>query len=250
MAVGIRWTDTPPVIIDRVDRTDRTDRDRTDRDRDDREDRDDRDDHDSDDRDRPAVSVDAGLVKRARAGDAAAFEALYERHVDAVHRFVYVRLRDGGLARDVTQDVFLAALRGLQGLRDDARFAPWLMRIAHAAVVDHWRRVGRGPRLVPLDGGDDDVEDGAAGPRIDSAGWHAAHDGARPTEHGLDDWDLVTALGRLTELQQQVLALRFIAELSVADVATALATSEDAVKKLQRRGLAALRRRLELEMRR
>ncbi len=189
--------------------------------------------------------LDGALAARARGGDAAAFEALYERHVDAVHRFVYSRLRDAAAARDVTQDVFLAALRTLPGLRDASRFRPWLLRIAHATVVDHWRRVGRGPRLVPLDahGG---LADGAAGARLPAA----RDDTARTAERRVDDDALLAALGRLTELQQQVLDLRYIAELSVAEVAAALGCSEDAVKKLQRRGLAALRRALGAEDRR
>jgi len=190
----------------------------------------------------PSGDVDADLAARARSGDAAAFEALYERHVDAVHRFAFSRVRDAAAARDVTQDVFLAALRTLPGLRDPSCFRPWLMRIAHATLIDHWRRTYRGPRLVSLDapGGAARVAAGAGLPA-------GRDDPARSVERRLEGEALLAALGRLTDLQQHVLTLRYIAELPVADTAEALGCSEDAVKKLQRRGLAALRRALAAE---
>lgn len=188
----------------------------------------------------PAPAGDeARLVRRAREGDAAAIEALYLAHVDRVHRFAFSRLHDDAEARDVAQDVFVSALHGLPGLRADDRFGPWLMRIAHVTILGRWRRTGRGPRLVALDD-DPEVPDGGTDP--------ASHDDvARDVQRRLDGAAIGAALGRLTDLQQQVVTLRFIAELSVADTAAAVGCTQDAVKKLQRRGLASLRMWLERE---
>lgn len=204
----------------------------------------------------PPDADGARLVHRARGGDAPAFEQLYERHVDAVHRFVYVRVRDAAVARDVTQDVFLTALRSLPNLRDDGRFLPWLLRIAHGTVVDHWRRTGRGPRLVSLDAATEAGDGPFAGVDLPldhltlapDAGVDA--DPERAAARTLDADALMAAIAQLTDLQQHVVTLRYIAELSVADTAEAVGCSEDAVKKLQRRGLASLRRRLEAGNRR
>lgn len=187
-----------------------------------------------------AAGDEARLVRRARAGEAAAMEALYLAYVDRVHRFAFSRLRDDAEARDVTQDVFVSALCGLPGLRADDRFGPWLMRIAHMTILGRWRRTGRGPRLVALDD-DPDVPDAVAVlPSPD--------DVVRDVQRVLDGAAIGAALGRLTDLQQQVVTLRFIAELSVADTAAAIGCTQDAVKKLQRRGLESLRLWLDREV--
>lgn len=188
----------------------------------------------------PAPAGDeARLVRRAREGDTAAMEALYLAYVDRVHRFAFSRLHDDAEARDVAQDVFVSALHGLPGLRVDDRFGPWLMRIAHVTILARWRRTGRGPRLVALDN-DPDVPDGGAElPSPD--------DVARDVQRRLDGAAIGAALTRLTDLQQQVVTLRFIADLSVADTAAAVGCTQDAVKKLQRRGLAGLRLWLDRE---
>jgi RNA polymerase sigma-70 factor (ECF subfamily) len=118
----------------------------------------------------------------------------------------------------------------LPAYRDTGRpFEAWLYRIAHARVVDHYRR--QNVRLVaPLD------EQLVAGDTTDPAQTAAHQDDVRRA------WE---ALSSLTEDQQQVISLRFLAGYSIAEAASVLEKTEGAVKALQHRALASLRRLLE-----
>lgn len=79
------------------------------------------------------------LVEQARAGDTAAFEALYVRHVSAVQQVVGAIVRNRALVPDAVQEVFTRALDRLPTLRDPSRFRPWLLSIARHVATDHVR---------------------------------------------------------------------------------------------------------------
>ena len=192
------------------------------------------------------MSVDEQrLVERARAGDAEAFGAIYQRHVDRVHGFIAFRVRDAALAEDLTQDVFLQAIRGLEGFDWRGSLAPWLMRIARNTVVDHWRRSGRRPErpLTAVEAGE--AEDDSS--RIDRLAVSEEDAGLQRAEMALDREELLRASEHLTELQQRVIALRFAAGLSIRETAEAMGRSDGAIKNLQHHAVKALRRAIETE---
>src|SRR5437867_12907553 len=83
---------------------------------------------------------DRNLALRAGKGDAAAFGALYDRHVEAVYRYVYYRVRNDADAEDLTSDVFMRALRAISRYEPRQAFLAWLYRIARNAVIDRSRR--------------------------------------------------------------------------------------------------------------
>lgn len=181
---------------------------------------------------------DVRCVERTLRGEPGAFGRLYQRHVEGVYNFVHFRVRDDRVAEDLTQDVFVNALRGLPQLRDPARFRPWLLRIAHHRVLNHWRARSGAPDEVELPADDDPA---TSPPGLLAA---AADGPLASLERRLDADDIAAALGTLTDLQKQVVALRFIAGLSVAETADAMDRSVSAVKNLQHHALHALRRRL------
>lgn len=179
------------------------------------------------------------LVLRGQAGDRQAFGQLYQNHIEAVYAYIALRVRDAALAEDLTQDVFVSAWRSLAGFRWQGSLAPWLMRIAHNRIANHWRTQGRRPEQVSLPGGDDPDD-----PRPEFA------DSATPSDDadlGLGSADLSRAMERLTDLQRQVIALRFGAGLSLAETADMLQRTQNAVKNLQHNALANLRRHLPSE---
>ena len=94
--------------------------------------------------DHPETTVspdeDAPLIARARAGEAAAFGALYDRYVEAVYRYVFYRVRETAEAEDVTSEVFMKALRAMPRYETRQPFLAWLYRIARNAVIDRARR--------------------------------------------------------------------------------------------------------------
>ena len=80
------------------------------------------------------------LIEQARRGDRKALSELYRRHVDAVYRYVRLRVGDTTVAEDLTAEVFLRMLRDLKGYRyTNVPFVAWLYRIAYARTVDYWR---------------------------------------------------------------------------------------------------------------
>ena len=168
------------------------------------------------------------LVQAACRGEHSAIEALYRSHYDVIYRYVLLRVGSSGTAEDVTSQVFLGMVRGLGRYTDEGKpFVAWLYGIAQKQIAFHLRTQSRSPKKVGLD----DV----AGLAAESAGPHAS---AEQTElRGT----MAQALGRLPEGQREVLMLRYVLSLSVAETAAIVGRTEGAVKQLQLRGLASLR---------
>jgi RNA polymerase sigma-70 factor (ECF subfamily) len=197
-----------------------------------------------DNRDVAAAAGDAELrlIKRAQQGDSQAFGLLYQRNVDRVYSFVLFRVRDTALAEDLTQDVFFQAMRALEAFDWRGSVAPWLLRIARNTVIDHWRRTARRPeRTMSALEGDGDDEDDRRLDRLVADDDQASELGA---ELALDRERIAKAAALLTDLQQQVVALRFAAELSIKETADVMGKSEGAIKNLQHHALRSLKRSL------
>jgi RNA polymerase sigma factor (sigma-70 family) len=173
------------------------------------------------------VGIDLAL-DRARKGDPRGFEALFRTHANAV--FGYLRARGVSDPEGLANEVFVRAFRNIHTVHGDgARFRSWLFGIAHNAAVDDLRRRRRRPAESPL--GEDLA---VAGGNVESEAIASLQS------------DLVRRiLGELAPDQRDVLLLRVIGDLSVSQTAAVLDKSYEAVKALQRRGIAALRRRLE-----
>jgi RNA polymerase sigma-70 factor (ECF subfamily) len=86
---------------------------------------------------------EAQLVIRSQQGDVSAFNQLVLQYQQTVYNVVLRMLGDRDTAADVTQDTFIAALRGIQSFRAGSSFRSWLLRIASNQACDHWRRTHR-----------------------------------------------------------------------------------------------------------
>ena len=168
------------------------------------------------------------LVLAAQANAPWAFERLY-RHFSPVV-CGYLRAQGAQDPEDLANEVFLGAFRRLGTFTGDGTaFRSWLFTIAHHRLVDDRRRRSRTVATAPLDrsvetrpGGD--VEDDALA--------------------SLAGGDALALLDGLAPDQRAVLALRIVADLSIAETAETLGKRPGAVKALQRRALEALRRKL------
>ena len=168
------------------------------------------------------------LVHRAQQGDKEAFAQLYESHFDKIYRYVVLRVGNKTEAEDVTQQVFLNALRSISSFRwKGIPFSGWLFRIAHNLVVDYMRKEKK-HATTPLDESMVSVD---RSPQL-------------MAEDRLDVEQLISATKRLTAAQSEVISLRFAGELSVAEVAKVMGKSEGAVKALQHSAIVALRKAL------
>jgi RNA polymerase sigma-70 factor (ECF subfamily) len=175
---------------------------------------------------------DEDLVRAAQAGDAGAFGHLYERYFDRVYSYLAFKLGSPTEAEDAAGQVFLRALESIDGFRlTGVPFRAWLFRIAHNHLVDVLRRRTRRPS-EPLD---DTIEVADQAALADPESWLVEK---------LSREDLLQAVNGLTELQRQVISLKFAAGLSNAEVAHILGRTEGAVKALQHAGLQSLHRQL------
>jgi RNA polymerase sigma-70 factor (ECF subfamily) len=157
------------------------------------------------------VSDEIDLVARARAGDAVAFERLFERYHAPVLNYLHRMVGDRALAEDLTQDSFVKAYRALPGTRPDLAFKAWLYRIATNTAISHLRR-RKLIRWVPFLG----TQDYASNESIErSVG----------RKH-----DVEQALHQLPDHYAAVLILRHYEGLSLAETASALGISENAAK--------------------
>ena len=86
------------------------------------------------------ISPDTDLIARAAGGDAAAFQALVERHRSMVYRVAYQFAGNHHDAEDIAQEVFLKVYRSLDRFRQDAQLSSWMYRIVMNACIDHKRR--------------------------------------------------------------------------------------------------------------
>ena len=98
------------------------------------------------------------LVAAVRRGDDRAFEQLYSRYRQRIGAYIHGMVGDYARAEDITQDVFISALRRMRDSERPIAFKPWIYEIAKNACIDDFRRTRRA-REVPISG-DDELEHG------------------------------------------------------------------------------------------
>jgi RNA polymerase sigma-70 factor (ECF subfamily) len=180
---------------------------------------------------------DRRLVEAAQA-DPARFEALYRKYLAQVYSYAFYELRDHHEAEDATERTFLNALANLGRFEERARpadgegastFRVWLFQIARNAVAERRRQRRRRPQ-APLEAA---VTVAAPGDLEADA---ALHDDA------VEAW---RAIGRLPGDRRRALILRFVDEMSTAEIAGVLGRSEGAVRVLIHRALRSVARDLD-----
>ena len=175
------------------------------------------------------------LLQRAQtSGDPAAFDGIYLLFADRVYRYQLTRVGDPEHAEEITSQVFLRLIEKIDiyriGPRDNAAiFSAWLYRLAHNKMVDVLRRIKRAQE-TPLE---------------QAMTVENPHRPLTEIEERLDFEQILTSLSILNEQQREVILLRFLDELSIAETAQLLQKSEGAIKALQHRALESLRRHLQ-----
>jgi RNA polymerase sigma-70 factor (ECF subfamily) len=173
--------------------------------------------------------TDAELVARLKANDDEAYRQVVARFGDPLYGYIYSITGDHHLSEDVLGETYLRMVEKIDTYTFyGAPFKAWLYRIAHNLAINALKRAHH---LVSAD-----VLETAAPPIDDPATTIAAR---------LETDELRVALMELTDEQQQVVLLRFVAEQSTAEVAQTLAKTENAIKQLQFRALRSLGRLLE-----
>jgi RNA polymerase sigma-70 factor, ECF subfamily len=180
---------------------------------------------------------DEDLVQAFQAGDTAAFDALVNRWDRKIQGVVFRVVGADEDARDVCQEVFLKAYRGLPSFKKEARFSSWLYQIALNACRDRLRR-RRGRHHMSLE----DLEETADGP-LGAKGPSALE---RVASREVRE-RVAAAMATLPEEQREVIVLKEYEGLTFPEIAEALTVPVSTVKTRLYRGLVQLRQRLEEE---
>lgn len=163
-------------------------------------------------------SPETALVLAAQAGDRAAFGALYRQFSRMVHGVLLAHVSFTE-AEDLMQDVFIKAMRQIEGLREPGAFAGWLASIARRAAFDHRRRV----RLLTV------LPETIAG-------------GQRPDREA---FEILGIIHSLPESYRESLVLRLVEGMTGPEIAARIGLTEASVRVNLCRGMKLLRERLE-----
>jgi RNA polymerase sigma-70 factor (ECF subfamily) len=158
------------------------------------------------------------LVEQARQGSRAAFGQLYQQYARMVHGLLLARVPRSEV-EDMVQDVFLAALRRLQSLRDERAFGGWLAMIARNQAIDYFRRT---PKVTEL-------KENMLSEKP-------------PSPEALAVLDTIRSL---PEAYRETLILRLVEGLSGPEIAVQTGLSPDSVRVNLHRGMKMLREKME-----
>ena len=171
------------------------------------------------------------LLARAKEYDREALAELYDRYAGKIYSYVLRRVSGERLAEDITASVFTKMLDAIESSNAWNRsFSSWLYRIAHNAVIDYYRRKDK-RNTLPLD------------ERLVASDENPV----AVVEEDITMETVQSAMNYLTEAQRSVIELKFFEGLTNLEVANILDKTEGAIKSLQHRALASLRRHLEVE---
>ncbi|MDP2704541.1 MAG: sigma-70 family RNA polymerase sigma factor [bacterium] len=169
---------------------------------------------------------DSEFIRKAKKGDAEAFGELYDKHMPAIYRFVYVKVSNKADAEDLTHQVFLKAWKNIRKYKEQGHpFTSWLYRIAQNAVIDFYRtfRAHRDIDTLPEDMMSEH-------PRLEEQA-----DASMRVEV------VHSAIRKLDATSQDVLLMKFVNNLSNKEIAATLLKSEGAIRVIQHRALKQLR---------
>ena len=176
---------------------------------------------------RPAAS-DEVLIRQFKDGDRNAFDGLYQRYLPAVYRRVRFVIPEADV-EDVTQEVFIAAVRSLPSFSGEAQFGTWLRTLTNNKVAEYYRKRNR-------------KQEAPESPLLDDLRQPSEGNAAKIME---DRIILRAALRRISEQHREVILLRFAEGMQFNEIALLTGHNLEATKSLFRRAVAALRHHLD-----
>ncbi len=153
---------------------------------------------------------DSILVKNYINGDEKALEVLINRHNQRISSFIYSKVLDKEVTEDIFQDTFIKVIKTLKKGRysEEGKFLPWVMRIAHNLIIDHFRKNKRMPKFE----GSDDFN-------IFSVIKDDKLNAEKQLIKEQIDTDLTYLIDELPEDQKQVLMMRIYKDMSFKEIA-------------------------------
>jgi RNA polymerase sigma-70 factor (ECF subfamily) len=179
----------------------------------------------------PPLQADEKLFEQYKRGDSHAFSLLYERHRAALLRFVKRLAPRDVDYEEITQETWMAVIKGRERFEPRARFVTYLFSIAQRRTADRWRQVGKWPRA------DTDILDELEG--------GAQYEPDRLAQSLSLGADLTAAIGALPLRQREAFLLRAEGGLSLDEIAQVTGANRETAKSRLRFALVRLRNLLE-----
>ena len=175
--------------------------------------------------------TDENAVRLACGGDPEAFSYLYEKNVTRIYNYIFYRIGSATDAEDLTSRVFYRAFGHINNyVEKGVPFSAWLYRIAHNLIAN-WHRDNLRRKEVPLEDHLDLPQ------KIDQP--------ERMLEKNQEMALLLKAIRRISPERQQLILLKYLEDLSNAEIALIMGRSEGAIKSLYHRALIALREEMQ-----
>ena len=182
------------------------------------------------------ILSDAVLVTQYASGNEWALAQLIERHKSRIYSFIFSKVKDRDLSDDIFQETFIKVINTIkkQNYNEEGKFLPWVMRIAHNMVIDHFRKEKRAPNVINNDGfdifevlqfSDDSVE--------------------MKMVKDQRDVDLKKIIQLLPDDQKEVLIMRLFCDMSFKDIADITEVSINTALGRMRYALSNLRKMIE-----
>lgn len=173
------------------------------------------------------------LIEKAKAGDGAAFGQLYDHYIKPIYRFIAIKVGTHQEAEDLTHEVFLRAWQKVPTFEAQGfPFGSWLYTIARHRVIDHYRTKKPNVNI------DEQVI-------INESLFAVASSSAEQFDTGLDLSRIKTAMEQLTGEQREVITMRFVDDLTPAEISKILNKREGTIRIIQHRAITKLQKILE-----
>ncbi len=179
---------------------------------------------------------DAILIKNYLNGDERSLEILINRHNQRISSFIYSKVYDREITEDLFQDTFIKVIRTLKlgKYNEEGKFLPWVMRIAHNLVIDHYRKSNRMPRY-----------EGSPEFSIFSIMQDDRLNAEKQLIQEQIETDIADLIAELPEDQQVVLELRMYRDMSFKEIAENTGVSINTALGRMRYALINLRKLIE-----
>jgi len=184
----------------------------------------------------PLQVADSILVQNYISGDEKSLEMLINRHNQRLTSFIYSKVLDRAIAEDIFQDTFIKVIRTLKrgAYNEEGKFLPWVMRIAHNLIIDHFRRNKRMPKF-----------EGSEDFNIFSVLGDGKLDAERQLIKDQIDSDLVLLIEELPDDQKEVLVMRMYKDMSFKEISENTGVSINTALGRMRYALINLRKIIE-----
>lgn len=183
-----------------------------------------------------STNCDSLLVSEYMNGNETALCELITRHKEKIYRFIYSKVYDKDVAEDIFQDTFIKVIRTLKrgAYNEEGKFLPWVMRISHNLVIDHFRKNNRMPKFENND---------------DFNIFSVLSDGSLNAEKALIkdqvESDVRRLIEELPEDQKEVLVMRVYKEMSFKEISEQTGVSINTALGRMRYALINLRKVIE-----